>query len=93
VTALPTPVAAVAARRAVTRCGPTIGTLAQYQIAVDRAAREVSRTSAIADRYWRRFRRKPVLVRLMIHREVALALYQQRAECVRLLTEPESASA
>jgi hypothetical protein len=88
-------VAVTAAKRTVARCGPwpTTGTLARYELAVNRAHCEWLRTIEIADRYWRRFRHPindPASTRLMMRREALWALFEQRQECLRLLTGPEA---
>jgi|SRR5271165_552397 len=89
-----------AARRAVARCGrwPVSGTLDAYQDAVDRARREVYRIGQLEHRYWRQFHRpvdddELIAATMLTRREVARTFAEQRSECLRLLTEPESGSA
>jgi hypothetical protein len=88
------------ARRAVTRCGPwpVVTTLDEYRAATDRAASEPDRAIEIWGRWRRRYdpdaaRLELGSTRLMVRREVALALTKQRAECLRLLTEPAAGAA
>lgn len=49
---------------AVTRCGPwpVVGTLDEYQAALDCARLEVDHTVRLADRYWARYRRAALRV-------------------------------
>jgi hypothetical protein len=86
--------------RAVARCGhwPTVATLAQYQVAVDRAVAELERTAMIEGHYQRRFGQpigdsERAGARLAMRREVARAIAEQRSECLRLLASPAAGSA
>jgi hypothetical protein len=85
---------------AVHDCGhwPVVGTLAEYQEAVKRAWRGVYHALELEHRYWRRFHlpvddNEPICARLRMRREVALAIAEQRSECLTLLTEPAVGSA
>jgi hypothetical protein len=75
-----------------------MATLDAYQDAVARAQFEICQIRQLAKRYQRRYGvaiedNERLASKWICRREVALALFAQRAECVRLLTEPERGSA
>ena len=87
---------AAGARRAVARCGawPNSATLGTYLEAVDRARREADRLYEIEMRYRRRYGIEAGgSARWRSRYGVTMALFEQRSECLRLLTEPEAGEA
>lgn len=87
-------------RIAAASCGawPTAAGLADYLTAVDRAEREAHRAGALLARWRRRFARNAGgewsgPARAMTRYHVALALAEQRSECLRLLTGPAAGAA
>ena len=84
------------ARRAVERCGdwPTVATIGTYLDAVDRARREADRLYEIELRYRRHYGIEAGgNARWRSRYGVTMALFEQRSECLRLLTVPEAGSA
>ena len=85
---------------AVFRCGcwPVAASLHQLERAVNQAWREYQRTYVLADRYSKRFGRlvdhdELLAQRLLMRREVARSLYQQRHWCLHLLTDEPAGEA
>ena len=88
--------AAAGERRAYARCGhwPRSATLGAYLEAVDRARLEADRLEMIEQRYRRRYGIEAGgNARWRSRYGMTMALFEQRSECVRLLTEPEAGSA
>ena len=84
------------ARRAVERCGdwPVCATIDEYLTAVRRAGHEVEHCAALAERYWSRFGRDITEnSKLRSRHEVARELFEQRSECLALLTGRPEGSA
>jgi hypothetical protein len=82
------------ARRAIEGCGPwpDVGTHSQYVAALRRAGHEIDAVFALWHRYRHRFAPDVDSIefapaRLGVRHVVALELFQQRAEVVRLLTD------
>jgi hypothetical protein len=89
-----------AVSRAVASCGPwpRVGTLDEFQIAVNEARCEYYYTFSIADRYFRRFHRpvddgEHALIRLLVRRETELVVLKQRNEALCQLLGPPAGSA
>ena len=84
------------AERARHRCGdwPTVATIDGYIAAVRRAGHEVEHCAALAQRYWSRFGRDITEdSKLRSRHEVARELFEQRSECLALLTGRPEGSA